>query len=87
MQRNTLSFKGQNIFIGIDVHKRSWTVTTIPEFGKQRTHVQNASGKELIDFLNRHYPDGSYTAVYETLDKEQDYPTLSKIKPAELPRA
>ena len=66
MQRNTLSFKGQNIFIGIDVHKRSWTVTTIPEFGKQRTHVQNASGKELIDFLNSYYPDGSYTAVYES---------------------
>ena len=24
MQRNKISFKGQKIFIGIDVHKKNW---------------------------------------------------------------
>lgn len=25
-QSNTLNFKGQNIYVGIDVHLKSWTV-------------------------------------------------------------
>ena len=32
-QRKALSFKGQNIYIGIDVHLKSWSVTlmvTVP---------------------------------------------------------
>lgn len=65
MQRNKISFSGQNIFVGIDVHKRKWSVATITESGLQRVHAQNASAQELIDFLNRHYPDGNYRAVYE----------------------
>ncbi|MDO8951223.1 MAG: hypothetical protein Q7U86_01295 [Draconibacterium sp.] len=33
MQRQitTLDFKGQNIFVGIDVHLKSWTVTILTE--------------------------------------------------------
>lgn len=65
MQRNKISFKGQRIFVGIDVHKRKWSVATITESGYQRVHTQNASPQELIDFLHRHYPDGKYLAVYE----------------------
>lgn len=65
MQRNKISFSGQKIFVGIDVHKRKWSVATITESGFQRAHTQNASAQELIDFLRRHYPDGDYMAVYE----------------------
>lgn len=65
MQRNKISFSGQRIFVGIDVHKRKWSVATITESGFERVHTQNASSQELIDFLHRHYPDGDYLAVYE----------------------
>lgn len=65
MQRKAISFKGQKIYAGIDVHKSTWTVTTIPEIGTLKTHSQKASAQELFDFLNRHYPDGDYFAVYE----------------------
>ena len=65
MQRNKISFIGQKIFVGIDVHKRKWSVATITELGHQRVHTQNASAQELIDFLHRHYPEGDYLAVYE----------------------
>ncbi len=65
MQRNKISFNGQKIFVGIDVHKRKWSVATITESGYQRVHTQNASAQELIDFLHRHYPYGEYHAVYE----------------------
>lgn len=65
MQRNKISFSGQKIFVGIDVHKRKWSVATITESGFERVHSQNASAQELIDFLHRHYPDGDYVVVYE----------------------
>ena len=28
-QSNTLNFKGQNIYVGIDVHLKSWTVASL----------------------------------------------------------
>ena len=66
MQRNKISFKGQKIFIGIDVHKKNWDVAIAPEVGNVKRHTQKASAKELFDFLKRHYPDGDYLAVYES---------------------
>lgn len=65
MQRNKISFKGQKIFIGIDVHLKSWNVCAIPEVGPSREHVQQASAQALADYLKRHFPDGDYHAVYE----------------------
>ena len=66
MQRKEISFKGQKIFIGIDVHKDSWRVVIAPEVGTVRGHSQKPSAKALLDFLKKHYPDGEYHAVYES---------------------
>lgn len=66
MQRKQISFKGQKIFIGIDVHKDSWAVAIAPEVGVIKGHSQKPSATELFDFLKRHYPDGEYHAVYES---------------------
>ena len=66
MQRNKISFKGQKVFIGIDVHKKNWDVAIAPEIGIVKRHPQKASAKELFDFLKKHYPDGDYLAVYES---------------------
>ena len=66
MQKYNISFKGQRIFIGIDVHKKNWDVAITPEIGIIKRHPQKASAKELFDFLKKHYPDGDYLAVYGT---------------------
>ena len=66
MQRKQISFKGQKIFVGIDVHKDSWRVAVAPEVGVIKGHSQHPSAKELIDFLQKNYPDGDYHAVYES---------------------
>ena len=66
MQKNTISFKGQKIFIGIDVHKKNWDVAVAPEVGVIKRHPQKASAHELFVFLKKHYPDGDYLAVYES---------------------
>lgn len=65
MQRNKKSFKGQKIFIGIDVHRRSWSVTTITESGSVHSHAQKPGAQELFDFLTKRYPQAEYHAVYE----------------------
>ena len=66
MQRNKISFKGQKIFIGIDVHGKNWDVAIATEVGVVKRHSQKPSAKELFDFLKKHYPDGDYLAVYES---------------------
>ena len=33
MQSNKISFKGQNIYVGINVHLKTWHVTTLTESG------------------------------------------------------
>lgn len=66
MQRKGLSFSGQKIFIGIDVHKDSWRVAIAPEVGVIKGHTGKPSAKELLGFLKKHYPDGEYHAVYES---------------------
>ena len=65
MQRKANYFKGQRISIGIDVHKKNWSVTVLTEAGYRQTYSQNASARELFDFLDRHFPGGEYHAVYE----------------------
>ena len=66
MQRNKISFKGQKIFIGIDVHARTWEVAVLTESGFAKRYSQASSAKVLFDFLRRHFPDGEYHAVYES---------------------
>ena len=66
MQKYNISFKGQKVFIGIDVHKTTWEVAVLTESGFMKRHPQKASAKELFDFLRKHYPDGDYLAVYES---------------------
>ena len=48
MQKYNISFKGQKIFIGIDVHKKNWDVAVAPEVGFVKRHSQKASAKVLI---------------------------------------
>lgn len=64
-QSKTIDFKGQNIYIGIDVHLSTWSVTILTESGYKRRHAQKASAAELFEHLTRHYPHGTYRAVYE----------------------
>ena len=37
MQRKTISFNGQTIFVGIDVHRTTWSVTVMADGGYVKT--------------------------------------------------
>ena len=60
-------FNGQNVFVGIDVHLKIWSISVALQGGGYlKTHTQKASAKELFEHLNIHYPGGTYHAVYES---------------------
>lgn len=64
-QSNEISFKGQNIYIGIDVHLKSWSVTILSETSVLKKMSQGADPDALYRFLTSHYPGAEYFSVYE----------------------
>jgi len=65
VQINELDFKGQNIYVGIDVHLKSWSVSVLSEHSVLKKFNQNPDAEALHRFLERHYPGASYHSVYE----------------------
>jgi len=65
-QNNNLSFKNQELYVGIDVHKKQWTIciTHMNRMILKKTSI-DPNAKTLASFLHRRYPDGDYNAVYE----------------------
>ena len=64
-QRNELDFNGQNIYVGIDVHLKSWTVTILTETQPHKTFSQPPKPEVLAGYLEKHFPNGSYHSAYE----------------------
>ncbi len=65
MARKPTDFRGQNIYVGIDVHKKSFTVSVHGEGLFYKTFSQPADGQVLVKYLHRNFPGASYSAVYE----------------------
>ena len=65
MQKYNFSFKGQNIYVGIDVHLKTWHVTTLTESGCKYSFAQHADAKELFDRLNKKFPEAHFKSAYE----------------------
>ena len=64
-QSNTLDFKGQNIYAGIDVHLKSWSVTVLSENATLKKFSQSPEPDALYRFLVTNYPGARYHSVYE----------------------
>jgi transposase len=65
VQNNELDFKGQNIYVGIDVHLKSWSVTVLSEHSVLKKFHQNPDAVALHKFLAHNYPGADYHSVYE----------------------
>lgn len=66
MQSNKLNFKGQNIFIGIDVHLKSWNVCICVGDVRMKPFSQSPDAKTLKNHLISNYPGGTYYSAYES---------------------
>lgn len=64
-QSNKLNFEGQNIYIGIDVHKKQWNVSIMSEQLEHKTFSQKPEAGDLVNYLTRNFPGANYYSAYE----------------------
>lgn len=58
-------FTGHNVYVGIDVHKKSWAVSVYTEHNEHKTFTQPPDVGCLAGYLNRTFPHADYHSVYE----------------------
>lgn len=63
--KKKISFEGQNVYVGIDVHKKQWTVCIGTEDTNFRPFSIKPDPELLISYLVREFPDGEYLCAYE----------------------
>jgi len=63
--RKEISFKGQNIYVGIDTHLRSWSVTILTENSFHKKFSQDPDPEVLKNYLERTFPEANYYSAYE----------------------
>ena len=64
-QRKELNFEGQSIFVGIDVHLSSWSVSVFTEKLHHKTFNQPPKAEVLSNYLKCNFPNASYLSAYE----------------------
>jgi len=64
-QANKVDFTGQTIYVGLDVHRKSWSVSIYLEHFEHKTFTQPPKVEALVSYLKRHFPGATYKAVYE----------------------
>lgn len=64
-QINILDFKNQRFYIGLDVHKKQWTVTIRSNKLELKTMSIDPSAEQLKKYMQKNYPGGQYHSVYE----------------------
>lgn len=65
IQSNKLDFSNENIYVGFDVHLKSWRVTIITEKVTVKTFSQDPNPDLLHQYLVRNFPGGIYHSAYE----------------------
>lgn len=63
--REKVSFKGQIINIGLDVHKKNWSSSIYVGDKFVKTFHQESTGTILLAHLKTNYPEATYRACYE----------------------
>jgi len=61
----TLSFAGETIYCGIDVHKKNWRVNIRTSERELEDYSQNADADCFIEHVRRRYPDATVKVAYE----------------------
>jgi transposase len=61
----TINFQGQNVYVGIDVHLKTWKVTIMLEDIVYKTFSQDPSAEILYNYLKKNFPGAKYHSAYE----------------------
>lgn len=65
VQHRELDFSGQDVFVALDVHKRSWHVAIVVNDMFHKTFRQLPDTLLLVKYLRRNFPCARYHCVYE----------------------
>lgn len=65
MTKVTASFENQKVYVGLDVHKRSWNAAIYVEDQFIRNVHQPPQPQALHHYLHHTYPGASYSCAYE----------------------
>ena len=50
-KRSKLDFSGQPVYIGLDVHKKSWSVSIFTKQGEYKSFSQTPKAETLVKYL------------------------------------
>ena len=64
-QKNKLDFTNQNVYVGFDVHKKSWKVSILMDSTSHKTFSQDPKPELLYSYLQRNFPGANYHSAYE----------------------
>lgn len=64
-QVNEIDYSGQNIYVGFDVHLKSWKVSIMTDKIKLKPFSQDPEPEILVNYLKRNFPGGNYYSAYE----------------------
>ena len=61
-----LDFTGHKVFVGLDVHGKSWAVNIIVDDIAHRNYTQPPSPDVLHNYLCKNFPGAEYYSAYES---------------------
>lgn len=64
-QGTKLNFEGENIYVGIDTHKKDWRVALYTDDIALKTFSQVPVPDKLVVHLRKNYPGANYICAYE----------------------
>jgi transposase len=65
VQSKELSFKGQQVFIGLDVSKKNWKTCILVNQMEHKLFTQPPHSRDLVQYLHRNFPGAEYRCAYE----------------------
>ena len=60
-----LDFRGEPIYVGIDVHKKQWNVFIMSRHKEHKGFTQPPNAAALSNYLRSNFPGATYHSVYE----------------------
>jgi transposase len=61
-----VDFSGQNIYVGIDTHFKTWMVSIYSDEFELKTFGQEPDVDRLENYLHKHYPKANFKLAYES---------------------
>ena len=61
----SVDFSGHNLYVGLDVHAKSWAVSIYSDEFELKTFTQPPDSEQLFNYLSKHYPGAELHVAYE----------------------